>query len=139
MTIDLSQFEEIIPLPKPSQLAINITASGYVNLNERLRNKMQLTEVGLRVNKDGTQIILNPKTDNPFKVLKSGSIKAIECTRKLANKGVTLPARYDAEWNEDIHMWVGSLIKPKKASKTVPNNKSKLTKPRTTGLNDMIP
>lgn len=138
MAIDVSQFEEIIPSPKPSQLAINITTSGFVNLNEKLRNKMQLSEVGLSVNKDGTQIILNPQTNNPFKVLKSGSIKATECTRRLASKGVILPARYEAEWDEDAQIWIGKLIKSKKFLKSTPINKSKLSKPRTTGLKDMV-
>ncbi len=139
MPIDLSQFEEIMPAPKPSQLAINITASGFVNLNEKLRTRMQLSEVGIAVNKDGTQIVLNAKTDNLFKILKSGSIKSTECTRKLASKGIILPARYEAEWDSDLEMWIGNLIKPRKASKLISNSKNKLMKPRTTGLKDMLP
>ncbi|MEN6313499.1 MAG: hypothetical protein ABFD25_04530 [Clostridiaceae bacterium] len=37
MSIDFSQFSLFIPPPKPSQYAINITASGYVNLNDKLK------------------------------------------------------------------------------------------------------
>lgn len=138
MAIDLSQFEEIIPSPKPSQFAINITAAGFVNLNEKIKNKMQLSEVGLYVNKDGTQIVLNPETNNTFRILKSGSIKALECTRELTSKGITLPARYEAKYDEDTQMWIGSIIKPKRTSKPISINKTKLTKPRATGLKDMM-
>lgn len=138
-TIDLSQFTLIAPSPKLSLLAININASGNVNLSGKLKHKISSPTVGLHVFNDGTKILLDPKERESFNILKSGSIRAEEFTRELVSRGIILPARYTTEWNEEVQMWLGTLVKSIKPQKVAPIIKSNLKKPRTTGLKDMLP
>lgn len=92
---------------------------------------------GLWMSKDGTKIILDPQVNEPFKIFNNGSIEAVDFTRELARKGITLPARYEVKLDEDDQKWLGILIKPKKTSKAASITKN-IKKPRTTGLVDMI-
>lgn len=110
-----------------------------MNLNGKLKQRIASPTVGLHVFNDGTKILLDPKEKESFNILKSGSIRAEEFTRELVSRGIILPARYTTEWNEEVQMWLGTLVKSIKSQKVEPIIKSNLRKPRTTGLKDMLP
>ncbi len=139
--IDLSQFDSIEP-PKIPQYIVNATLSGNLSLNDKLKNEISCSEIGIRVNKDGSMILIEPNKKDGYKILKSGSIRAETVTRELTKRGVSIPASYKLEWDNEINMWIGTIISRKQPNLSVnkkPNIvKQNMNKPRTTGLKEMI-
>ena len=75
--------------------------------------------------KDGTQILLFPQQEpNVFFSKVGGVAKNTQLSELLNGLGFRFPLRYDFQWEEDSHVWVGtcqemtapSECPPKKAS-----------------------
>ena len=104
--VNLSNFDLVLPPQnRVDAFTINISPSGYVNLNGKLMLNIKSSKIVLRVNQNGKQILLAEQEELCFRLPKSGSIKAIDFTRDLVKRGISLPARYSVAWNEEIKMW----------------------------------
>lgn len=112
--IDFSQMEQV-PHPNAVQnsMAVSVTASGHIALNQKLYQAVEQAlpslEVDFRVSSDRTLLSIRPSDAPNYKFPKGGRIKDAAFSRCLVAAGIPLPARYVAAWNEAAGAWVGVL------------------------------
>ena len=109
--IDFSECERIYQPKRLSCCAINVNTRGHISLNERLIEKLgeHVRAFFLWLYKEGEVIILKQGEGADYHFPKNGSKKDLEFSRRLTALGVSLPARYEVEWNQDADAWVGVL------------------------------
>ena len=119
MEINLSDFE-LVPEARShnSFCAINFSPSGNVSLNQKFMGKIVQTQekeaikVEFRLHKSDKRILLLSPSDTPnYSFSSQGIRKDKSLTQTLIDSGITLPARYEVEWNEAASVWIGVLQK----------------------------
>lgn len=114
MHLDESLLEPVLP-PDSSLngMAVSITPSGHIAMNQRLCEAVAQTAPTLRMDfsayRDRTCILLRPTAAGSYKFPKGGRIKDLGFSRSLVEAGIPLPARYKVAWNEASKGWVGIL------------------------------
>ncbi len=89
--------------------------SWHVALNERFMYLLgDVREFSFLVRHDGKVIVLKPGEDADYHFPKNGSRKDECLCRRLSEREVSLPARYQMSWEEQGGYWVGVLVEEKK-------------------------
>lgn len=115
MSIDLSSME---PVPHPSasltSMALNISASGHIAMNQRLYDRVvqQVPSLNLEflIHPDRTLLALRISDTPNYKFPKGGRIKDTAFSRQLVSAGISLPARYAMNWEPSVNAWIGTLV-----------------------------
>jgi|GEM_PF-2474121 len=131
-TLCLEDFE---PIPEAKSLlscmAINISPNGHISINSCLQREIKKCtdsfKLGFELHKTDKRILRLFVTDSPnYSFLKSGSKKDPDFTRSLVSSGISLPAKYVAEWNSDLASWIAisdNELKPDSLSGTLGQHK----------------
>lgn len=135
--IDGIKFIEILPLPRGvtvSAPVVMLNAAGDLRPSKTLREKLPKT-MRILCSEDGCKIAIR-ESGNPqaFTLKKDGTFRAGNLHDVLTRVGVPLPCRYEMTENGD--MWIGTLMP---APPPAPKPDKAATKPRKTGLKDMMP
>lgn len=117
ISLEVTLLEPVSPPASPlSGMAVTVSASGHVTLNQRLLEAVMGKSPSLRITfsayKDRTCILLCPSESGAYKFPKSGRIKDVAFSRSLVEAGISLPARYTVAWNPAYNGWVGVLDTP---------------------------
>lgn len=113
-TLDESLLEPVLPpVSHLNVMAINVSPSGHVAMNQRLyeavAQKIPSLQMAFFAYKDRTRLLLRPVENGSYKFPKGGRIKDIAFSRSLIEAGISLPARYTVDWNPSVGGWVGIL------------------------------
>lgn len=137
-------FEEFrLVAPKENRLhslSLSVMWDGRIHLNGKLLEKIGSPYIFLRVNSDGTQILIEPlgeKQNQALSVPKSGDIRVTELHKDLEALGLRFPVYYTVTWDENFNIWHG-IYNPDKTLPTTKNKQKKLSQPRKNGLKDML-
>jgi hypothetical protein len=114
MAIDFSAME---PIPHPTaslnSMAINVSASGHIALNQKLYDvvvkALPSLTVDFSASPDFTVLAIRSSDTPHYKFPKGGRIKDTAFSRRLVEAGISLPARYEVAWNASADAWVGIL------------------------------
>ncbi len=141
--INLDQFEVVMPtINRYTTPAVIITPDGHIRVNNSFSKIIDGQYFLIRANARRTQLLLEPLTEKQelsFFLKKNGTIRAIDFTRELVQKGIKLPARYTVSWDNNIKMWCGIYFEESDNTTSVPVIRiNKTRKPRTKGLSDMM-
>ena len=114
ITLEPSLLEPVPPPVSPlNGMAITVSPSGHVALNRRLCDAVIQKTPSLRMDfsayKDRTCLVLRPSETGSYKFPKGGRIKDVAFSRSLVKAGISLPARYVADWNPIVSGWVAIL------------------------------
>lgn len=128
-SIDLSSME-LVPHPSASlsSMALNISASGHIAMNQRLYDRVvqQVPSLNLefRIRPDRTLLALRISNTPNYKFPKGGRIKDTAFSRQLVSAGISLPARYAVAWEPSVNAWIGTLVSTPQPSAASALNKS---------------
>lgn len=141
--INLDQFEVVMPtINRYTTPAVIITPDGLIRVNNSLSKIIKGSHFLIRANAKKTQLLLEPlpeKQELSFFLKKNGTIRAVNFTRELVQKGIPLPARYTVVWDDSIKMWYGTYFDEGDDAASVPVIRiNKARRPRTRGLSDMM-
>jgi len=110
--LDLNDFEPVSdPLRKPSWV-ITINPRGHIALNNAFQSELikhtSDLNLGFAIHKTDPRIMRIFLTETPnYTFNKSGSGKNdTDFTRMLVERGITLPARYEISWVEELNSWI---------------------------------
>lgn len=139
--INLEEFRLVTPkLDRLYSLSVSVMRDGRIHLNGKFMEKISSSYIFLRVNNDGTQILIEPlkeKLNDALGLPKSGDIRVTELNKDLEALGLRPPIYYAVTWNDEVGMWHG-IYCPDKTPPAVNNKQKKLNQPRKNGLKDMI-
>ncbi|TCL45137.1 hypothetical protein [Harryflintia acetispora] len=118
--LNLDDFE-VLTQPRAPGIGpcININSSGHISLNAKLMACLHTRELRVLVSRDKETILLDEQGEATFRFPKDGSVKAVDFTRGLVERGISLPARYQVVWSEKNQLWVGTRQRPLKAPNPV--------------------
>lgn len=144
--IDLNDFHLIAGSTEGADsFSFNVMADGRIRLNGKIiaqvKEKEKADYVRIYVSHDGKKILLETSTenrDNDTKILTRGVIKNQWLKDDLERLKVKLPAHFQAEYLEELQMWLGQYDPSYRFS--VPKvNSSKLCRPKKKGLAELMP
>lgn len=106
--IDLERFSEVeSPRDGRKVLAIGVSETGHLAMNERLLSMIQCFSMKLMVSDDKKMILLKETKDGKYVFPKSGRIKDVEFVKSLSDAGLAVPSRYIISYSEELQLWVG--------------------------------
>ena len=118
--INLEDFEPVLsPVDKRRVMAINISTSGHLAMNERFCAELKNRVFDFRISKDKKMILLKEDTSGNYTFPKSGRIKDEDFVRSLSAAGLYVPCRYIMKYCEEMEMWVGEYNDTTPAGKYV--------------------
>ena len=118
--INLEDFEPVLsPVDKRRAMAINISTSGHLAMNERFCAELKNRCFDFRASKDKKMIMLKEDNSGHYTFPKSGRIKDEEFVRSLSAAGLYVPCRYIMKYCEEMEMWVGEYNDTAPAGKHV--------------------
>lgn len=106
--INLENFEQVLsPIDKRRAMALNISSSGHLAMNDKYRDVMKNMRVEFRASEDKKMILLKEDDSGNYTFPKSGRIKDEDFVRSLSAAGLYVPCRYIMKYSEEMEMWVG--------------------------------
>ena len=106
--IDLSRFSVVEPpQDKRKVLAIGISESGHLAMNERFLAVIKKLNVEFQVSDDKRMILIGDEEDGSYTFPKSGRIKDEDFVKSLLDSGLAVPCRYIMKYSEEMKLWVG--------------------------------
>lgn len=107
---DEKSFDVVYRSPQCAQMAISISRRGRITMNRRLSDNLKQRRIRLLLSSDKRTIVMDEKGEPTFTMPLNGSTKALELTRQLISGGITLPARFVMEYNEQERLWTGQYL-----------------------------
>ncbi|HBL85106.1 MAG: hypothetical protein A2Y17_02200 [Clostridiales bacterium GWF2_38_85] len=108
--IDLSDFSLAInPKTNRSKLALSVSESGFLSLNEPVLITLKTRALEVRVNSDYTIVLLNEKGTPNFSFPKSGRLRNQAFVKEMKAHGIQIPARYEFYYSKQYDLWIGTL------------------------------
>lgn len=106
--IDLSRFSVVEPpQDKRKVLAIGISESGYLAMNERFLAVIKKLNVEFQVSDDKRMILIGDEAEGSYTFPKSGRIKDEQFVQSVLDAGLAVPCRYIMKYSDDKKLWVG--------------------------------
>lgn len=106
--IDLNRFTEVeSPRDRRKVMAIGVSETGHLAMNEQLLSVIRSFTTKLMVSKDKKMILIRETEEGNYVFPKSGRIKDTEFVRALYDAGLAVPCRYIFSYNEEQQLWVG--------------------------------
>ena len=106
--IDLENFEAVMsPVDRKRVMAIGVSPSGHLSMNENFRSAVRSLTVDFRISKDRKTIVIDDSGSGEYTFPKSGNIKDVEFVRLLSAVGLEIPCRYIMKYSEEQKLWVG--------------------------------
>ena len=116
-TLDLNSFIVFGPgYRKSTGKWLSIDSRGGIRISHDVCQQIQSECIEFRMNIAGTIVAFRPIESGGLK-LRPGRASQASCTtcraakRHLEERGITIPARYELEWNDELQVWVGRLLK----------------------------
>jgi hypothetical protein len=139
---DMDEFELVkVVLPKAAMPAVTIMRDGRLRLNERFKRGIACDAFRIYMHKKNSNIRLEEcekGQNDAHYVKKDGTMQANGILNMCLKREIDLPARYTLEKDDHSSIWEGTIdldyVPPKPK-----NNRRKLSKPRKSGLEDMLP
>ena len=109
--IDLADFEPIPDARNVARCAITFSVRGMITFNEAFRaeikNHTDSFCMGFDINKKDCRVLRLHISEAPnYTFNRTFTKKDTQLTRRLVEGGVSLPARYCAQWHEPAHSWI---------------------------------
>lgn len=108
--IDLRSFHDFPPQPSAhTALCLSLNAKGELSMNTALRRAMgEIRDFhGMYSDEKGQILLYRNETPNVHFSKSGGISKNRALAETLEGLGFKLPLRYDVEWVEELHAWLG--------------------------------
>ena len=106
--IDLSRFSVVEPpQEKRKVLAIGISESGYLAMNERFLAVIRKMNVDFQVSDDKRMILISDEAEGSYVFPKSGRIKDEQFVQSVLDADLAVPCRYIMKYCDEKKLWVG--------------------------------
>lgn len=106
-TIDLQDMIVVdSPESRRKALALCVSESGHITLNEHFPNAVNDRLFDFRITKDRKIITLKAAEDGIYSFPKNGRKKDVDFVRGLSACGVQIPCKYVLKYSEEMKLWV---------------------------------
>ena len=104
----MERFTEVeAPRDRRKVLAIGVSESGHLAMNERFLSMIHCFNMKLMISDDKKTILLSETDDGKYAFPKSGRIKDVEFVRSLCDEGRAVRWRYIIGCSEELQIGVG--------------------------------
>ena len=128
LSLEQFTFIAVPPESQTSNLRANIYADGRLILNGKFAEKLSGKTVEIRFTDDARHLCLfESNSENAVRFPKNGSKRFPSAVEHLKRHKITLPARYEVKFNEELALWQGDYSEnpPVTKSKSQASSKQK--------------
>ena len=108
--LDFSEFEVLKrPDTRITEMLVRVKEDGRIAINDVLLKQIKNLKLRLLISPDRRTLVLDENGEANYPFPKSGVVTDPELAQSVANRGISLPAKYVVSWHGASRVWVGQL------------------------------